>query len=242
MQKIQVSGRADDTARKNDDDKRLFTELMKKARPAAIRYAYRLCYSSELVEDIVQEASAVAWKNFRQLRDKDSFNSWFMRIVKNTSWSNKRITLRRSTLAPVVEADMETLIDQGTDSRTIIMSIDVNMALVHLPPEVRQEWLLNVLGGVKARELGEMRSCSRASVEKRIERVRKNLAEILGMDYKVDFTYKPSSDNDKSQDNKKEFKVSVTHSINMLMKSRYTSLEEEMYCLVAIIQKDNNGG
>jgi len=152
------------------------------------------------------------------------------------------MTLRRNSLVPVVEADLETLVGQDMDSRTIIMNIDVNNALVHLPPEVRQEWLLYVLGGMKARELGELRSCSRASVEKRIERVRKNLAEILGHDYKVDFKY--MTDKEKSEIPTKEMKlkVSVTHSISMLTKSKFTSLEEEMYYLVSVIPHDDTSG
>jgi RNA polymerase sigma factor (sigma-70 family) len=75
------------------------------ARPAldrAYRLAGLLLGNAPEAEDAVQDALAVAWQSFDQLRDVDKFGGWFDRIVANGCRDRLR---RRNTVRFIPIAD-----------------------------------------------------------------------------------------------------------------------------------------
>src|SRR5262249_39961425 len=59
-------------------------EALVEAHYAALyRYAYRLSGSTQVAEDLTQEAFCLAQKSLHQLRDKNRAKSWLFSILRN---------------------------------------------------------------------------------------------------------------------------------------------------------------
>jgi RNA polymerase sigma-70 factor (ECF subfamily) len=79
------------------------------AAPKAHRLAAWILHDPAAAEDAVQEAALLAWHNRGDLRDPDSADGWFTRILVNVC----RAELRRRARPRVVEA--EAFADGGAD-------------------------------------------------------------------------------------------------------------------------------
>ena len=79
--------------------------------PQAHRLATWILHDPIAAEDAVQEAALLAWDGRRHLRDADSAEAWFNRILVNVCHAELR---RRSRRGPVAELDPIT--DGGHES------------------------------------------------------------------------------------------------------------------------------
>jgi len=60
-----------------------FEAMLIECRPWAVRLAIGLCDNRDLAEDIVQEASMLAWGGFSDWEHRASFQNWLGTIIKN---------------------------------------------------------------------------------------------------------------------------------------------------------------
>src|SRR5436190_24343587 len=63
----------------------------------AFRVAYSVLRHREDAEDVAQEAFAKAYRNFRQLRDRDRFRAWLVRLTWRLAIDRRRSDRRRAT-------------------------------------------------------------------------------------------------------------------------------------------------
>jgi RNA polymerase sigma-70 factor (ECF subfamily) len=147
---------------------------------AAYRLARWLMRDSDDVDDVVQEASLRAFRYFRTFVGGDG-RAWFLRIVRNTSYSWRR----RHHQAPTdsfdeeqhsstrAQSDPETLLVQRDDATLIAQ------ALGRLPDHFHQLLVLRELEGLSYRELSDVIGIPMGTVMSRLSRAREALRTAL---------------------------------------------------------------
>src|SRR5579864_2032604 len=70
----------------------------------AFRVAYAVLRHREDAEDVAQEAFAKAYRSFRQLRDRDRFRAWLVRMTWRLALNRQRSDRRRA-LRETLQAD-----------------------------------------------------------------------------------------------------------------------------------------
>src|SRR6476659_1708191 len=105
------------------DLKREFESRMAETSTLAFRVAYAVLKNTEDAEDVAQEAFAKAYRNFQQLRDRDRFRAWLVRMTWrmaiNRLRSDRRRGLRESAPSPVtaVETPVQSVIERERSQR-----------------------------------------------------------------------------------------------------------------------------
>src|SRR5712692_4169843 len=61
----------------------------------AFRVAYSVLRHRQDAEDVAQDAFAKAYRNFRQLRDRDRFRAWLVRMTWRLAIDHQRADRRR---------------------------------------------------------------------------------------------------------------------------------------------------
>src|SRR3954467_8932192 len=98
----------------DDDLEREFEARLTECSTLAFRVAFSVLRHREDAEDVAQEAFAKAYRSFRQLRDRDRFRAWLVRMTWRMALDRQRADRRRTTREdgvchdvahPQVEAD-----------------------------------------------------------------------------------------------------------------------------------------
>ena len=149
-----------------------FEHMVRALSGDVYRFAFSLCRSEALAQDLTQETFLRAWRFFDALRDEKKARSWLF-------------TTARRELArhferyqpPLVALDDETLAGHpGVDSEVWV----VRQALMALPLKYREVLVLHALGGYSGNEIAEILDIPRPTVNTRLFRARARLREILG--------------------------------------------------------------
>ncbi|BAU47811.1 RNA polymerase sigma factor [Sulfurifustis variabilis] len=139
------------------------------------RFAFWLCRSRTVAEDLVQETYLRAWRALANLRSGDSAKGWLLTILRN---EHARLRQRQRHEAPLDEPEMleEIPDDKPPDDEAWLL----RRALARLPEEYREPLLLQVIGGFSAQEIGKIIDASAPAVLTRLFRARQKLrAELI---------------------------------------------------------------
>src|SRR5438552_18211694 len=79
-----------------DELEREFEARLVESSTLAFRVAYSVLRHREDAEDVAQEAFAKAYRNFRQLRERDRFRAWLVRITWRMAINRYRSERRRA--------------------------------------------------------------------------------------------------------------------------------------------------
>jgi RNA polymerase sigma-70 factor, ECF subfamily len=79
----------------NSDVAREFEARLVESSTLAFRVAFSVLRHREDAEDVAQEAFARAYRNFRQLRDRDRFRAWLVRMTWRLALDRQRSDRRR---------------------------------------------------------------------------------------------------------------------------------------------------
>ncbi len=109
-----------------------FTALLVPLVQPAYRLACALLHDSQLAEDVVQEASLIAWRKLGRLEDRSRLRAWFLGIVANEC----RNARRRSWLRRVGLGLPSALAVMSGEDRWVDRA-DLSEALRRLPHEDR---------------------------------------------------------------------------------------------------------
>jgi hypothetical protein len=104
-----------DRAKQGDEE--AFDALARLVGNRCMGIAHRILRDVHLVEDAVQAALVVAWREMRTLRDPDRFEPWLHRIVTNQCYAEARRRTRWS-------ADTRLLPIDGSATETGILSVN----------------------------------------------------------------------------------------------------------------------
>jgi RNA polymerase sigma-70 factor, ECF subfamily len=71
-------------------NEQVFNDLLVPLVQPGYRLACSLLHDSQLAEDVVQEASLIAWRKLGKLDDRSRFRAWFLAIVANECRNARR--------------------------------------------------------------------------------------------------------------------------------------------------------
>lgn len=152
---------------------------------AAFSLARFLMRNEEDARDVVQEASLRAFRFYDSFRGENS-RAWFLRIVRNASFSALK---RNRSDETNVEFDEElhgagdTPVDPGMEIDRELDRQRVRAAIEELPPEFREVITLRELEECSYKEIADIAGVPIGTVMSRLARAREQLHRILSKSY-----------------------------------------------------------
>ena len=152
---------------------------------AAYNLARFLMRNEQDAEDVVQEASLRAFRFFESFRGENS-RAWFLRIVRNTSFTAlKKNRMDETNIAfdeemhggQIPPMDAGAKLDRALDRQT------VRAAIEQLPPEFREAITLRELEELSYKEIADIAGVPIGTVMSRIARARHQLQTILSQSH-----------------------------------------------------------
>jgi len=150
-----------------------FDEIILPHLAAAHRLARWLTRNEHDAEDVVQEASMLA---FRYLRTFTGGNgrAWFFKIVRNTCWSRRGHS--RQALTDSFDEEQHSHAQPTSDPETLLLRTDdmtlIERAMSDLPGGLRDLLVLREFEGLSYRELADAKGIPMGTVMSRLSRAR----------------------------------------------------------------------
>src|SRR5579862_8810511 len=128
-----------------------FEARLTESSTLAFRVAYSVLRQREDAEDVAQEAFARAYRHFRQLRDRDRFRAWLVRMTWRLALDRRRSDRRRANREAVYVdlAPLPTVDGVATRERTNLLWTAIDA----LPEKLR---VVLVLAGIEGHDLREV--------------------------------------------------------------------------------------
>ncbi len=158
----------------------------------AYRAAYRMTGRAAEAEDLVQEASLLAWRGYGSFEKGTNFSAWFFRILTNAFLSRYRKSRREGQ--PVTLDDVPELYlwqkssaaglgeAPGDPAGVLLAGLDserINGAIAALPKEYRVVAALYFLDDLSYQDIAEMIGVPIGAVRSRLFRARRQLQRAL---------------------------------------------------------------
>ena len=168
-----------------------FEALLLPALDAAWGTALRLTGNAGDAEDLLQDASLLAWRGFGSFEPGSNFRAWFFRILTNRFFSTWRKQKRAGTAVELEEAPElylftragELGLQQTPDpAGALIDRLDVEaveQALAALPGEFREVCTLAFMQDLAYQEIAEQMAIPVGTVRSRLHRGRRLLQRAL---------------------------------------------------------------
>jgi len=147
--------------------------------PAMRAFAMSLSRNAATADDLVQDAVVKAWSNMDKFQPGTNLRAWLFTILRNTYYSQFR--KRRYEVEDPQGVHAATLSEKPRhDGRLAIK--DFRSAFRELTDEQREALVLVGVEGFSYQEAAEMCGCAVGTVKSRINRARKQLAELMHLD------------------------------------------------------------
>ena len=169
-----------------------FEAFLRPQLESAYRLAYRLSGGAADAEDLVQEASLLAWRGFGSFEAGTNFPAWFYRILTNAFVSRYRKDRRQGHVVALDEVPElylwrksaaagreDVLADPG---ETLVARMDaerINAAIIALPEQYRVVAALYFVEELSYQEIADMVSVPIGTVRSRLFRARRRLQAAL---------------------------------------------------------------
>jgi RNA polymerase sigma-70 factor (ECF subfamily) len=161
----------------DDDLAREFESRLAESSTLAFRVAFSVLRQREDAEDVAQEAFAKAYRNFRQLRDRDRFRQWLVRMTWRMALDRYRANRRRLVREQVLEIDREPTTSDDTAGQE--RAEQLWRAIEALPEKLRLAIVLAGIQGHDIREVALLLDVPDGTVKSRLFLARKQLKERL---------------------------------------------------------------
>jgi RNA polymerase sigma-70 factor (ECF subfamily) len=129
---------------------REFEARLVESSTLAFRVAFSVLRHREDAEDVAQEAFAKAYRSFRQLRDRERFRAWLVRMTWRMALDRQRANRRRAVREDQVEPEAVTSTD----------AVEANERAEHLWRAIdglsEKLRLVIVLGGIQGHDIKEV--------------------------------------------------------------------------------------
>jgi RNA polymerase sigma-70 factor, ECF subfamily len=159
------------------DLEREFEARLVESSTLAFRVAYSVLRHREDAEDVAQEAFAKAYRNFRQLRDRDRFRAWLARMTWRLAIDRYRATRRH----PTVELDANDANGPSTAETVTARhrAGELWRAIDALPEKLRLVIVLASIEGHDVKEVATLLGLPQGTVKSRLFSARQRLKEQL---------------------------------------------------------------
>jgi RNA polymerase sigma-70 factor (ECF subfamily) len=157
------------------DLEREFEARLTECSTLAFRVAFSVLRHREDAEDIAQEAFAKAYRSFRQLRDRDRFRAWLVRMTWRMALDRQRADRRRILREDGVERQAVALPDVESDERSELLW----QAIDALSGKLRVVIVLAAIEGYDVREVATLLELPEGTVKSRLFLARQQLKDAL---------------------------------------------------------------
>jgi RNA polymerase sigma-70 factor (ECF subfamily) len=149
------------------------------AIPNMRAFAISLCGNRDRADDLVQEALVKAWHHLDSFEVGTNLKAWLFTILRNAYFSELRKTKRE-----VADADgqIAARVAVPAEQHAHLDLNDLNKALGELPIDQREALILVGAEGFSYEDAASISGCAVGTVKSRVNRARKRLAELLGID------------------------------------------------------------
>jgi RNA polymerase sigma-70 factor (ECF subfamily) len=156
---------------------RQFEDRLRESSTLAFRVAYGVLRHPQDAEDVAQDALAKAYRQFRQLRDRDRFRAWLVRMTWRLAIDRWRADRRRGNREQMVERPRPSTAEEiaVTNDR----AAQLWRAIDALPDKLRVALVLAAIEGHDVREVARLLELPEGTVKSRLFLARKGLAESL---------------------------------------------------------------
>lgn len=169
-------------------DDRAFAELVRRHQEPLLRLMRRYLGNADEAHEAAHEAFLAAWGALRRYDPERPFGAWLRSIAINKARDRgRRIVVRRLLFGESMQTqtdeptwrDPAPLSDEALIERERLASLD--RAITQLPRNLKEPLLLTAIEGLSHREAGDVLGLSAKSIETRVYRARKRLAEQLAI-------------------------------------------------------------
>jgi RNA polymerase sigma-70 factor (ECF subfamily) len=154
-----------------------FEERLAESSTLAFRVAYGVLHHRQDAEDVAQEAFVRAHRSFRQLRDRDKFRAWLVRMTWRLAIDRCRSDRRRSAREESAAVPLSTTAEHDAVARD--RAAHLWNAIDALPPKLRIVIVLAAIEEHDVREVARLLDVPEGTVKSRLFLARKALAEKL---------------------------------------------------------------
>lgn len=164
-----------------DDIDREFEARLRDTSTLAFRVAFSVLRHRQDAEDVAQEAFAKAYRGFRQLRDRDRFRAWLVRMTWRAALDRQRANRRRSVRElPADMPDLAAASDSSASRESLLdRTSDLWAAIDELPEKLRIVIVLASIDGHDVREVAALLGIPEGTVKSRLFLARRQLKEAL---------------------------------------------------------------
>src|ERR1700674_1481217 len=161
----------------DDELDREFEVRLVESSTLAFRVAYSVLRHREDSEDVAQEAFAKAYRNFRQLRDRDRFRAWLARMTWRLAIDRCRAAHRRQKVESAAGDGGEPTTADTVETREreelLWKAIDT------LPAKLRLVLVLASIEGHGVKDVASLLGIPKGTVKSRLFVARQRLKEQL---------------------------------------------------------------
>ena len=155
-----------------------FEARLKDSSTLAFRVAFSVLRHHQDAEDVAQDAFARAYKSFGQLRDRDAFRAWLVRMtwrlaLDHLRGSRRRIAREQVTVAAPVVPSGEQHVIEADRARRLWAAID------RLPDVLRLTLVLASIQEHSMKEVAALTGAPEGTVKSRVFDAKKLLKEML---------------------------------------------------------------
>jgi RNA polymerase sigma-70 factor (ECF subfamily) len=161
----------------DEELEREFEARLVESSTLAFRVAFSVLRHRQDAEDVAQEAFAKAYRSFRQLRDRERFRAWLVRMTWRLAIDRRRGDRRRIARELVVDAPVE---PTTTDALQAKERADRLWAAIDaLPEKLRVAIVLANIEGHDTAEVAALVGVPVGTVKSRLFLARQRLKELL---------------------------------------------------------------
>jgi RNA polymerase sigma factor (sigma-70 family) len=155
-----------------------FELRLRESSSLAVRVAYSVLRHRQDAEEVAQEAFTKAYRSFSQLRDRERFRAWLVRMTWRLAIDRWRTDRRRTAreqigLREAPEPTGEGMAAERERARRLWRAIE------DLPEKLRQAIVLSAIEGYDVREVARLLGLPEGTVKSRLFLARKGLAQRL---------------------------------------------------------------
>src|SRR5262245_55090107 len=160
------------------DLEREFETRLRESTTLAFRVAYGVLRHRQDAEDVAQEAFAKAYRSFSQLREREAFRAWLVRMTWRLAIDRWRADRRRGAREQVADGSPE---PESTEAQAVSSDRARHLwrAIDALPEKLRAAIVLSAIEGHDVREVATLLGVPEGTVKSRLFLARKSLAESL---------------------------------------------------------------
>lgn len=158
-----------------------FRELFERERDGLFRFLYRLTRNASDADDLLQETFLTLWRKRDQFDGRGAVQGWIKRTAYRTYLNTRARLERRAALAPEASNGSVEPGESELERRDSVQFLvgRVHDAIAELPDGARETFVLFRCEGLTCAEIAEITEAPLKTVETRLARATRLLAEKL---------------------------------------------------------------